>query len=328
MNRPKIRRSDSGLYIEGFGHLWGVSKPMQAVFDILEHSAPFRTTVLVSGACGTGKVRVARAIHALGPDAQGPFVAFNGAAFPSEWIEGQLFGVAEPDGHPGAFEAANGGTLFLDEVDALGPDAQVRLLHAMEDRQVVRSGSAEPVTVQVRLIAATHADLRRAVAEGRFRSDLYYQLDVLHIALVPLRERREDIPVLLRAFLDEFAREYGVVGKTVSPDALSCLMAHNWPGNVRELKQVAERLSVSVRADRIEADDLPLEMRSHTRVAEKIEDVLNGLQELPLAEVEKRMIAYALRQTGGRRGQTAALLGISTRTLQRKLKDSGGDRRF
>ena len=323
---------------EEFGGLLGTSQAIQEVYEQIRRVAPFKSTVLVTGESGTGKELVSRAIHSLSPVGGGPFVAVNCSAMPHELVESQLFGhekgsfTGATAQHKGFFEAADGGTLFLDEIGDLPAEAQTKMLRALEDRQVTRLGGTRPVDVNVRLVAATNLDLHKAVTEGRFREDLYYRLNVLRIELPPLRKRREDIPLLVRVFLDQFARENGVPPRNIDPEALIQMQAFEWPGNVRELKNITERLVVMARGETIEADDLPDEVRNISSKdpeapaqEEPPTDPLAALTGLSMDEIEEAVIHRALEHTNGNRTQAAKMLDISLRTLQRKLKDYGDE---
>ena len=230
--------------------------------------------------------------------------------------------------HKGYFEAAEGGTLFLDEVGDLPLEAQTKLLRVLEDQQVTRVGSTRPTAVNVRLLAATNTDLEAAVQGRRFRQDLFYRLNVLRLSLPPLRNRREDIPLLVRIFLDRFARENSVPPKTVAPQVLAQMQAYQWPGNVRELKNLTERLAVMAPGPNIEVGDLPPELKTlsppngDAALNEAAVDAFTGL---PLEKIEAAVITRTLDHTEGNRAQAAQLLGISLRTLQRKLKAYGKD---
>ena len=315
--------------ITGFGGLLGSSQAIQGVIDQIRRVAPFKSTVLISGESGTGKELVARAIHALSAYAQGQLMAVNCSALHRDLVESELFGhekgafTGATTSRKGLFEAAEGGTLFLDEIGDLALETQAKLLRTMEDRQVMRLGSTTPISVNLRLLAATNTDLEAAVRDARFREDLYYRLNVLSIELPPLRERPEDIPVLFRMFLDRFAEENGLPPKAIAPRALSCLEVYGWPGNVRELKNTAERLAVETRLDVIEAADLPAPIRGPLGAQDTVPGRRVPFLGLTLSEIEAAAIRGALEHTRGNRTHAAKLLGISLRTLQRKLKEYG-----
>jgi len=313
--------------ITSFGGLLGTSSVMQDIFDEIRRCAPFKTTVLITGESGTGKELVARALHALSPYGKGPFVAVNCSALPHELVESQLFGhekgsfTGAISTHQGVFEAAKDGTLFLDEIGDLSLEAQAKLLRTVEERQVTRLGSNTPIHVNVRLLTATNVNLKQAVQENRFREDLYYRLNVLNIVLPPLRQRREDIPLLLRAFFDRFADENGLPPKIISPEALTALTQYHWPGNVRELKNMTERMAIISKTETITLKDLPSDIQIETPENPAVEDQLMAFTGLPLEKVERILIQRALEQTQNNRTRAADQLGISLRTLQRKLKE-------
>lgn len=313
-----------------FGFLQGSSSAIQVVFDQIRHSAPYKTTVLITGESGTGKDLVAKSIHTLSPRAQKPFIAINCSAIPRELVESQLFGhekgafTSAVSRQEGVFEAANGGSLFLDEIGDLALEAQAKLLRVLEERQITRLGSTTPISVDVRLIAATNTNIAQAVSEGRFREDLYYRLNVLHIEMPPLRERLTDVPLLVRVFLDRFAQENEMPSKNISPEALAKLVSYDWPGNVRELKNITERLAVTTVGETIEVGNLPTNFQSlHNppEISDKLD--LNPLLGIPLEDIEKMLISHTLEKTNGNRTHAARMLGISLRTLQRKLKEYG-----
>ena len=313
-----------------FGFLQGASTAMQAVFEQIRHSAPYKTTVLITGESGTGKDLVAKSIHTLSPREQKPFIAINCSAIPRELIESQLFGhekgafTSAVARQTGVFEAANGGTLFLDEIGDLALEAQAKLLRVLENRQITRLGSNIPIDIDVRLIAATNTDLEQAIANGQFREDLYYRLNVLNIAMPPLRERKSDIPLLVNVFLERFAQENDMPLKNMSPDALTKLSNYNWPGNVRELKNITERLAVNAQGNVIEASHLPAQFQNIAPLPDTpLLFDLTPFLGVPLEDVEKMLIDYTLENTNGNRTKAARLLGISLRTLQRKLKEYG-----
>ncbi|MFT5368295.1 MAG: DNA-binding NtrC family response regulator [Candidatus Latescibacterota bacterium] len=313
----------------GLGGLIGTSQAMQDIYDDIRRCAPFKTTVLICGESGTGKELVARALHAQSPYGQGPFIALNCSAMPHELVESQLFGhekgafTGASTPRKGVFEAAESGTLFLDEIGDLPLEAQAKLLRAAEDHQITRLGSNKPIDVNVRLLAATNVDLEQAVLDRRFREDLYYRLNVLNITLPPLKEREEDIPMLIRMFLDRFARENDIQAKIISPEALTVLTQYNWPGNVRELKNMAERMAVMSRTNTIDILDLPPNLHPEHPSDVIVQDEVVAFTGLPLAKVEHILIERSLKNNGDNRRLTAKVLGISLRTLQRKLKEYG-----
>jgi len=314
-----------------FGEIIGRSPAMCEVYRIIEAVSENKSNVLVCGENGTGKELVARTIHQRGPWRDRPFLAVNCGALSETLLESQLFGhrrgafTGAIEDHEGVFQAANGGTLFLDEVTEIPLPLQVKFLRAIQEREVTPLGSTRSVKVDVRLIAAANRDVEEAVRQGWFRSDLYYRLNVVTIHLPPLRERREDIPLLVEHFVERFSRDYGVEPKRVTRAAMDCLLAYSWPGNIRELQNTIERAFALSRAPEIDVEDLPVKIRSPSGVellspAEPANDVE---EILPLAELERRAIVAALARTGGNKAEAARLLGIERPRLYRKLQKYG-----
>jgi DNA-binding NtrC family response regulator len=323
---------------EKFGKLVGRSKAMEALFRQMDLVAPARSNVLITGESGTGKELVANALHDHSPRAPGRFLPINCAAIPAEILESELFGHergAFTGAHTrkiGKFELADGGTLFLDEIGELPLDVQVKLLRVLEQREFMRVGGTDTISVDLRLIAATNQDLETAVEEGKFRSDLYYRLKVVTLKIPPLRERREDIPLLANHFLETFAEENGRPGMHFSPDAMRLLVDNRWEGNVRELRNLVESLVVLAPQEEVRPQDLPVEYREAGVRPPKATDAgrptpttegepMEVGGEMTMEEIERRAILSALEKTGGNRTQAAELLGIGLRTLQRKLKE-------
>ncbi|MCX7885897.1 MAG: sigma-54 dependent transcriptional regulator [Verrucomicrobiae bacterium] len=309
----------------GLENIIGESPAMQQVFDIIRQLAPTRATALIVGETGTGKELVAHAIHNLSPRKNGPFVAVHAAALPSSLLESELFGhekgafTGAVERRIGRFELADGGTLFLDEVGELEPQIQVKLLRVLEERSFERVGGQKTIEVDVRLIAATNKDLKKLVAEGKFRDDLYYRLSVVTIHLPPLRDRREDIPLLVAAFLRQCSEENNKNVTEITPDAMNVLTAYDWPGNVRELRNTIEQMVVLARGPRLTLRDVPLTIREGADLT-KISVVRTGMT---VEEAEKALIVQALKETKGNRTKAAEKIGISRRTLHRKLKRYG-----
>ncbi len=301
-----------------FRDLVSKSPGMQAVFELARAAARSQSTVLVLGESGTGKEVLARAVHLESSRANGPFVAVSCAALTETLLESELFG-HEKGAFTGAlvrrkgkFEAAHGGTLFLDEIGDVSPKLQLDLLRVLEERRFSRVGGTEPVDVDVRIIAATNRDLRKAVADGKFREDLFYRLNVVPITLVPLRDRREDIPLLVEDLLERLNAEQNRRVEGVSTEAMARLIAHDWPGNIRELRNVLERALVVASGSILQAADFGF---TAAPTAE-----LDRVGPLSLEEVECRHIGNVLRHTNGNVSQTARILGIDRVTLYNKIK--------
>ncbi len=304
-----------------FRDLLSKSPAMQSVFELARAAARSSSTILVLGESGSGKEVLARAIHAESPRAEGPFVAVSCAALTESLLESELFGhgrgafTGAVARRKGEFEAAQGGTLFLDEVGDVGPKLQLDLLRVLEERKLRRVGGNEPIEVDVRIVAATNRDLRKAVLDGHFREDLYYRLNVIPILIPPLRQRREDIPLLVESFVERLAVEMKKRLDGVSADAMGALMAHDWPGNVRELRNVLERGAVVASGPVIQLADLGLPARGE---APPKPGTLASLE-----EVEKRHVAAVLAHACGNVSQSARILGIDRVTLYNKMRKYG-----
>jgi len=338
-NRPSVASIGEGD--EGALPLIGRSPAMQVVYRMITRVLRNDLTVLVTGESGTGKELVAEAIHELGSRRTGPFVAVNMAAIPHDLLESELFGhergafTGAVSQQIGKFEQANGGTLFLDEIGDMPAEAQTRLLRALQSGRIRRVGGRQEIGVDVRIIAATNRDLVPMIAEGRFREDLFYRLNVVPIHLPPLRERREDIGALVRYFLGQAAAE-GLPRRQVTDEAVARLSAGQWPGNVRELRNVVFRLALLARDDVIDVtaveDCLP---KQGTQVGEQRDGfetalgqwlVANGrcdgtLYHASLAAFEKPLFEHALRETEGNQLRAAHLLGINRNTLRKRLSE-------
>ncbi len=327
LNSRRIEAENVNLHEQldkkyGLEGIIGESPAMLAVFETVRQVAPSRATVLIAGQTGTGKELIAHAIHNLSPRKTGRFIAVHAAALPTALLESEMFGhekgafTGAVERRIGRFELADGGTLFLDEVGELEPQMQVKLLRALEERAFERVGGQKTVTVDVRLVAASNKDLRQMVEQGKFRDDLFYRLSVVTIGLPPLRERRDDIPRLVRSFLDEFNRENNKQVTELTNDALNVLMAYDWPGNVRELRNAVEQMVVLARGNRLTLRDVPAPIRGGADLT-KISVVRTGMT---VEEAEKQLIRQALKETEGNRTLAARKIGISRRTLHRKLK--------
>ncbi len=298
------------------------SPAMKSVVDRFLRVAPSRSTVLISGESGVGKELVARSIHFNSPRRERAFIALNCAAMPVNLIESELFG-HEKGSFTGAharvrgkFEIAHRGSLFLDEIGEMDRGTQAKLLRVLDHKEFMRVGGHQTIRVDVRLIAATNANLEHMVQEGTFRKDLYYRLKVVSLLVPPLRERRLDIPYLIDTFLDELSGSNAVQRRNVSPDAMAALTDHAWPGNVRELKNLLESLLVTTDGDEIGIEDLPRSVRGPRAEVEASELVAGTT----LEQMERTLIRRTLEHTGGNRTHSAALLGIGVRTLQRKMQ--------
>lgn len=328
--RQRLHRSNLELRRQlnekfGFEGVVGNSLAMNRVMSRLRLVAPSPATVLILGENGTGKELVARAIHNNSPRKHKPFVALNCASLSESILESELFGhekgafTGADRMRKGRFEHANGGTLFLDEVGDLPMSTQIKLLRVIESREIMRVGANDAIKVNVRLISATNRDIEQMVKEGLFRQDLYYRLKVVKIQLPPLRERREDIPLLCDHFLKEFAETHGRSVPTISPAVMRVFRAHDWPGNVREVRNILESMMVMDEDGRLDLEDLPEELQGHQETG------LGGSQESligkPLDVVEAYYIEQALKMTGGNREEAAKILHIGERTLYRKIRD-------
>jgi DNA-binding NtrC family response regulator len=299
----------------------GKCPAMRHVFQIIQEVARVDSTVLIEGETGTGKELVARAIHRLGHRRDQPFVAINCAGLSEELAASQLFGhrrgsfTGAVNDQQGLFEAAHGGTLLLDEIGDLPLRVQTTLLRVLEEHAVLRLGESQPRAVDVRVLAATHRDLAREAAEQRFRQDLLYRIRVARVRLPALRERREDLPLLVRAFLADHAATTGKRVDGISDEAMAVLLDYAWPGNVRELRNALEYAVIHMHRSVVEPDDLPPELLEIMPLAD---------QEDPGSAEEDRLQA-ALRRARGNRTRAAALLGISRATLYRRLRELGLD---
>jgi two-component system response regulator HydG len=309
----------------GFEGVIGNSPAMLKVLERMRLVAPSPSTVLILGENGTGKELAARAIHMNSPRRNKPFVALNCAALSEGILESELFGhekgafTGADRMRKGRFEHAYGGTLFLDEVGDLPPATQIKLLRVIENHEIVRVGANDPIPVNVRLISATNRDIQQMVQDGQFRQDLYYRLKVVRLHLPPLRERREDIPLLCEHFLKEFSRTHERPIPTIAPRAARVLRTYDWPGNVRELRNTLESMFVMDEDGRLDLDDLPDELKSGPEnAALSTHESLIGK---PLDDVEAYYIEQALRVAGGNREEAARILRIGERTLYRKIKD-------
>jgi two-component system, NtrC family, response regulator HydG len=330
MREAALRREVNRLRREvhkeySFHQILGKSKPMQDVFDLIRRVADSPTNVLITGESGTGKELVAKAIHYNSERGKGPFVPVNCAAIPEALLESELFGHmkgsftdAKSDKR-GLFEEAGLGTLFLDEISELPTLLQAKLLRAIQEREIRRVGSTKALPIDVRIIAATNLNLEEEVKAKRFREDLYYRLNVIEIRMPPLRERRDDIPLLVDAFLRKCAEASHKEVKGMTEPALALLMDYAWPGNVRELENVIERAVTLARGEKIIPEDLPPAIQGSRGDRRVIDEAAE--RTLPLHEVEREYIIRILDKTGGNKYQAAQVLGIDRKTLYRKLAE-------
>ncbi len=327
LKRENIRLRQEIGRLRGFGELIGQSPNMQAVYRLVDAVSQNKSTVLLAGESGTGKELVARTIHQRGILRDAPFVAINCAGLSETLLDSQLFGhrrgaftgaVAD---HDGVFRAATGGTLLLDEVAEIPLTLQAKFLRAIQEREVTPLGSSRPMAVDVRLLAATNRDLEVEVREGRFRPDLFYRLNVVHIELPPLRQRRDDIPALVEHFLARYSEQYQVGPKRVAPDALAALVAFDWPGNIRQLQNAIERAFALSAADVVTVADLPPAISGGPAPTSPGRDDPAAVP--TLADAERGLIAAALRAAGGNKNEAARLLGIDRQRLYRKIEKYG-----
>jgi len=320
----------------------GEAPAMQEVFRGIGRLSRSNITVMINGESGTGKELVASALHRHSPRSAQPFIALNTAAIPKDLLESELFGhergafTGAQSTRRGRFEQADGGTLFLDEIGDMPAELQTRLLRVLASGEFYRVGGHDPVKVDVRIIAATHQDLEQRVKEGKFREDLFHRLNVIRIHLPPVRDRKEDIPLLLTHFLNSAAKELSVDVKTLRPEAAEFLSDLSWPGNVRQIENVCRWLTVMAPGPEIHVDDLPNELKETNKAVSSTDDWegalkrwakirLNrgetGILEKAAPRFEKMMIEVALIHTGGRRQEAATLLGLGRNTLTRKIKE-------
>ncbi len=352
---PRILEAADGPEVRGRFGLVGDSPEMSSIYAIIDKVADTPSTVLITGESGTGKELVAKALHENSGRAKGPFIKINCAAIPKTLMESELFGYEKgaftgaTNSKPGRFELADGGTLFLDEIGEIPVEMQVKLLRAIQESEFERVGGIKTIKVDVRLVTATNRDLEREVREGNFREDLFYRLNVVPLRIPPLRERRPDIPLLVRHIINKFNERLKKNIEGISPEALALLETHGWVGNIRELENVLERTILFCSTDRIEVSDLPPEISEGSEGSATPGEAAAGraeategadsapestielgddtsLKEIVRAEtsrVERELIAKALDETGGNVTQAAKLLKISRKSLQMKMKEFG-----
>ena len=308
----------------GFGNIIGQSQPILKNLDIIRRVAKSDIPVLLLGESGTGKELFANAIHQNSPRAEKRFVAINCAGLSESLLEDELFGhvkgafTGAAGDRPGRFEHADGGTLFLDEIGDMPMAMQVKLLRVLENGEVFRVGSNDPIKVDVRIISATNHDMTEKVASHDFREDLYFRIKGATVNIPPLRQRRDDIPLLIEHFIQQANKRHNTSIKGISPDARRTLIAYSWPGNIRQLKNVIENMVVMASGDRLEVEDLPDEIHTTPGKNDSAQLELAGIS---LVEAEKQLIANTLKMVDGNREKAATILGIGERTLYRKIKE-------
>ncbi len=316
-----ILRQELSQQPAAFPNIIGSSEPIQKTFSIMEKVIPSKSNILITGESGTGKGLVAKAIHESGPRKDKPFISINCGAIPENLLESELFGhkkgafTSAIDDKKGLITMANAGTLFLDEIGELPPALQVKLLHVIQTKELTPVGDTRVITVDVRIIAATNADLMQRVKEGRFREDLFYRLNVIEIRMPSLRERKDDIPVLIKHYLAMFNKEAGKSIKDVDYEAMQSLLAYDWPGNVRELRNTIERAVVLAEGELITIHDLPDKFRTLD-----IEGVSTSSLRQALDNYERDYIKRSLSETKGNKEAAAENLGVDLATLYRKIK--------
>lgn len=326
---------------QSVGGIIGRSPAMKELLDVVERVGPIKVTVLITGESGTGKERIARALHGLGPGSEQPFVPVNCGAIPENLIESELFGHvagaftgADLD-REGLFQAARGGTIFLDEVGELPLALQPKLLRALQERKVKRVGATKEEDVDVRIVAATNRDLEADAEAGRFREDLFFRLNVVQLDVPPLRQRREDIPLLAQHFVGYYAREYDRPARRVTPEALARLVEFSFPGNVRQLQNIIERAVALARDADITLEDLPKEIRSSEAQPSRVFSVKDEAEfpeegvdfERLVLDFEHKLIDKALERAGGVKTKAAELLGLSFRQFRYKVSKFEGKSR-
>ncbi len=317
----QILRQELSQRTAAFTNIIGSSEPMQRVFTVMEKIIPNKSNILITGESGTGKGLVAQAIHEAGPRKDKPFIAINCGAIPENLLESELFGhkkgafTSAVEDKKGLITMANGGTLFLDEIGELPSALQVKLLHVIQTKELTPVGDTRVITVDVRIISATNADLLQRVKEGRFREDLYYRLNVIEIRMPALRERKDDIPVLIKHYMDIFAKEAGKSIKDIDYETMQVMLAYEWPGNIRELRNTIERAIVLADGDLITIHDLPDKFRTLD-----VEGILTSSLRQALDTFERDYIRRSLAENKGNKESAASKLGIDLATLYRKLK--------
>ena len=309
-----------------FENIVGKSEPMLKIFDLVAQVAPSRSTVLVQGDSGTGKELIAKAIHANSPRKDGPFVPVNTGSMPTELLESTLFGhvkgafTSAIASKKGLFEIANKGTLFLDEIGTMGLDTQAKILRVLQDRKFMHLGGVQEIQVDVRIIAATNVDLKQLVKEGKFREDLFYRLNVISVNLPPLRNRMEDVPLLVNHFLARFSEENGLPMRRFNAEAMRTLLNYNWPGNVRELENVIERAVVLSSGVNVGIDLLPDSILGESAAPVISEDSPNASLFDIMEECERRVIVSMVEKCTWNQTEAAERFRIPLSTLNQKIK--------
>ena len=331
LNERKLKKENHDLHKRldktySFDGILGKSQALEKVLEQVQLVGPSKATVLVTGETGTGKELIAQAIHQNSDRSRGPFVPVHCAALPSNLLESELFGhekgafTGAMEKRIGRFESASKGTLFLDEIGEIDASTQVKLLRFLESKSIERLGSAQTIGLDVRLVCATNRDLRKMSQKGEFREDLFYRMNVVTVHLPPLRERGEDVSLLLHHFLKHFAKENQFDVPTLNREALGVLEKYSWPGNIRELRNFCENLVVLKRGLEITPYDLDMRFSSTEPSAQNVHSVGVAVTHLSVEENEKRLLRNALLESGGNRTKAAELMGISRRTLHRKLE--------
>jgi two-component system response regulator HydG len=308
----------------------GTSKAMKELVDMLAMVAPSEATVLITGESGTGKELIARSIHYNSPRKDHSLVIVNCAALTETLLESELFGhekgafTGADKRREGRFMQANKGTIFLDEIGEMSPMMQAKLLRVIQEREIQRVGSDDALKVDVRILAATNRKLENDVADGKFREDLYYRLNVVTVDVPPLRDRQDDIPLLAQHFLEKYSKKNRKQVKGFSPTAMDILLKYDWPGNVRELENAVERSVILLNGDYISEKELPLNItQTYSEESNWVATQPSNTEPRPLEEVEKEAILAALEASGGNKSETARTLGINRKTLHKKLKNYG-----
>ena len=309
------------------GHIIGTSQKLKAVLDKMKLVAPSRATILIEGESGTGKELIAQAIHQASPRTRAPFVAVHCAALSENLLESELFGhergsfTGATERRIGRFESADGGTLFLDEIGEISGSTQVKLLRFLETKSIERVGGSKPIELDVRLVAATNRNLEQMVRDGKFREDLFFRLNVVRLTMPPLRERAEDIPLLLAHFIKTFSAENGVPPLTLEPGALHTLQSYAWPGNIRELRNFCENAVVLTRGGSLSEYDLEAKYRGGAASGGATSTSVPVSGSLSVEQNERHLLREALLKARGNRTKAAELMGVSRRTLHRKIAE-------